>query len=141
MRKLKVLLFEDDLDMVRLLETVIRGQGYEVASFPDPTACPVYRNPKCTCPADSPCADIVITDFRMPNMDGLEFLKLQERQGCKADIANKAILSAAIPSSYLEEVEKVGCQVIKKPFRVSEITGWLEECAQRIFASRGYQPA
>ena len=135
-RPIKVIIFEDDCDMARLLETVISSLGFEVSTYSDPLLCPVYREPKCTCPMDSPCADIVITDYRMPNMTGTELLQLQDARGCKTKLENKAIVSASVSTLEKDNLASLGCHYISKPFRIAEVKQWVEECAARIRASR-----
>lgn len=130
-KKLKVLVFEDDPSMSNLFGMMLQGCGYDVSIFPDPTACQVYRNQKCDCPMDSPCADAIITDISMPNMTGIELLRLQRKRGCKALDANKALMSAADTPLHREAIEELGCHFFRKPFKMSEIKQWLEECSER----------
>jgi len=131
-RAFRVLVFEDDRDLAFLLERMIGSFGFEVDVYPDPTVCPVYRMPRCTCPKSSPCADIVISDYRMPRMSGVEFMKLQQERGCKARVENKAIMSASITSAQKKEIEALGCHFISKPFRRAEIREWLDACVARL---------
>jgi YesN/AraC family two-component response regulator len=86
---------------------------------------------------DLPCADIVITDFNMPNMNGVELLKLQHDRGCAAQVENKAVMSAAITTQVKDEVDNLGCHFLEKPFKRADIKQWLEECAERIHSADG----
>ena len=131
-KKLRVIVFEDDLETSDLLKKVLQGYGCDVQTFPDPTACPVYRNPECDCPMGTPCADALITDFNMPNMNGIELLRLQRRRGCKALDANKALTSAMTTPQQQAAIEEFGCHFFRKPFKLSEIKQWVNECAERI---------
>ena len=129
---LRVIVFEDDLAVSGLLKKMLQRFGHDVRTFPDPTACPVYRNPECDCPMETPCADALITDIMMPNMNGIELLRLQRRRGCKALDANKALMSAATTPQQRAAVEELGCHFFQKPFKMSEVRQWLNECAERI---------
>lgn len=131
-KKLRVIVFEDDVTMSALFKKVLQGYGCDVQTFLDPTACPVYRNPECACPMQTPCADVVITDFNMPNMNGIELLRLQRNRGCKALDANKALMSAITTPQQQREIETLGCHFFRKPFRLSEVKQWLNECAERV---------
>lgn len=133
-KKMRVMVFEDDLATADLFRKMLQGFGYEVRTFPDPTACPVYRNPECSCTMAEPCTDALITDMMMPNMSGLELLRLQRRRGCRAPDANKALMSAAISAQQQAAVAELGCHFFRKPFKIAEVRQWLEECAQRIEA-------
>lgn len=68
------------------------------------------------------CADIIITDLRMPVMNGDEFLEIQSQRGCKLDIGNKAIISGVIDENSMHKIEDVGCHLIRKPFKLSELS-------------------
>ena len=130
--KLRVIVVEDDLATSNLLKEALQGWGCDVLTFPDPTACAVFDNPECDCPMNSPCTDVLITDMMMPNMDGIELLRLQQKRGCKALDSNKALVSAVMTSQQQAEVKELGCHFFKKPFKLHEIKQWINECAERI---------
>jgi len=131
-RSINVVIFEDDPHLGLMLEKMIQSFGYEVKTYPDPTSCPVYASPHCTCPQDQPCADIMIVDYRMPHMTGVELLERQRQRGCKARIENKAIMSASVDSTQKKAIEALACHFFSKPFRRAEIKAWLEACAERL---------
>jgi len=130
--RLRIFVFDDDPAITRLLQIMLSYKGHHVLTYPDPTACPVYSRASSTCPHQFPCADIIITDIMMPNLSGLELLRLQSERGCKAIAANKALMSAAINREIEEAVRELGCHFFKKPFRINEVTEWLDACAARI---------
>lgn len=65
--------------------------------------------------------DLIITDIRMPNMDGIEFLKkVRKRDPSTPIIIISGFFSKEISS--LDEVTKLGANgVIDKPFNISEL--------------------
>ena len=130
--KLRVIVVEDDIAVSDLFRKVLQGYGCEVQAFPDPTACAVFGNSECDCPMDKPCADVLITDMMMPNMDGIELLRLQRKRGCKALDANKALMSAITTPQQQAAVKELGCHFFRKPFKLIEIKQWISECAERI---------
>jgi len=130
-KKLRIIVIDDDPAITTLLKTVISGLGHHVLTFPNPTACSVYKKPECKCPQDFPCADVVIADIMMPQVSGIDFFKLLKRRGCKALDANKALMSAAITTAQEQSVEELGCHFISKPFNLHEVKKWLSECAER----------
>jgi CheY-like chemotaxis protein len=69
----------------------------------------------------------------MPNMNGIELLKLQRKSGCKALDANKALMSAITTTHQQAEVKALGCHFFQKPFKLSEFQQWISECAKRTF--------
>jgi CheY-like chemotaxis protein len=130
-KALRIHIIDDDPAISLLLARVLSSLGHQVSTFPDPTACPIYTSPSCNCPQDFPCAEVIISDIMMPNMNGIEFFTLQRKRGCKALDANKALMSAA-KLTHQDDIKKLGCHFIKKPFSISDIRQWLEECAARI---------
>ena len=131
-KKLRVIVLEDDIAMSDLFRKVLQDYGCEVQAFSDPTAFTVFCNPECDCPMDKACIDVLITDFNMPNMNGIELLRLQRKRGCKALDANKALMSAMTTPRQQSAIKELGCHFFRKPFKLSEIKQWIDECAERI---------
>lgn len=133
MKKMKIVVFEDEPASATMVETMLVHSGHEVHVFPDPTLCPIYRDHGAQCPKNSPCADVLISDYQMPEMTGLEFFMLQRKRGCKALDQNKALVSGtSVNKSMRHDIEELGCHFIKKPFKMTELLDWVDECAQRL---------
>lgn len=78
--------------------------------------------------------DIVVTDIRMPRMDGLEMLRRLREEGCGASVI---LLTAYSDFSYAQSALKLGAvDYLLKPFHDGE----LEAAVQRI-SSRGREQA
>ncbi|MFO1435535.1 MAG: sigma-54 dependent transcriptional regulator [Gammaproteobacteria bacterium] len=69
----KILIVDDEKKMQRILEIMLRGKGHEVATASD-------GHEALRLIEDSPF-DLIITDLRMPEMDGLTFLKTLREKG------------------------------------------------------------
>ena len=133
MKKLRIIIFEDDQSLANLIKQVLLQKGHDVRVFSDPTSCPVYRDHDTECPKSTPCADVIISDHMMPNMTGLDFLKFQRMRGCKALDENKALITgSAMHADLKHAIDELGCHYIKKPFRIAEILKWVDECAERL---------
>jgi len=130
--QLRIIIFEDDEALSSLFKMTLQEDGHEVLTFSDPTVCPVLQNYKAKCPQKHPCADVVISDINMPNMDGLELLRILKSRGCKALDANRALMSADTSNEQREAVKELGCKFFVKPFKLNDVKRWLEECATRI---------
>jgi len=72
-QKLRILLVDDDDAHLMHICEVLRMSDYDIASFHDaPSALLSIRN--------DIGIDLVITDYRMPGMNGLEFIEVLRRQ-------------------------------------------------------------
>ena len=122
----KTILLTDDSKSIRaVIATVLKVAGYNVIEAGDgQEGLAILKSGK--------QVDMVITDLNMPNMNGIELLKLQRKRGCKALDANKALMSAVTTPRQQAEVKELGCHFFRKPFKLSEIKQWIDECAERI---------
>lgn len=135
---MRIIVFEDDKSMAGLLEQVLVQLGHDVQVFPDPTCCPVYSEHRARCPKSNRCADVIISDYMMPHMTGLEFYKFQRKAGCKAPDCNKALVTATVLDEAMQrDMEELGCHYIRKPFRLADVVKWVGECAERLAAPSG----
>ncbi len=130
--KYRVIVIEDDASCRMLLTAILEQRGYEVLSFSDPCACPLYVDPQCECLHEHACGDFLVTDNRMPKMTGLEFVDRQENRGCKGIIHNKAVISATWNTEELSKAESLGCKVFSKPYDLAQIEQWLDEREKEI---------
>lgn len=126
-----VFLFEDDPSTSKLLQLYLLKLGERVMTFAEPSCCPVYGNDSCRCERTLPCADIIISDYHMPHMNGLELFLQQEARGCKSLAQNKLIISAGISQQEKEEILAHGYRYLEKPFRLELIATFIQECALR----------
>ena len=132
-KQLKILLLEDDPTLTKLLQVTLEKKGHHVMLFANPTVCPVFTEHAEKCTTGKPCADVIITDQMMPYMTGLEFYQLQRERGCKAHDNNKALITGAnITPEILKLIEDLGCKYFKKPFKVSDLVAWVDECSERV---------
>jgi len=76
--------------------------------------CDIYTG-NC-CGSESACTDVLLIDYNMPRMTGLEFIELMSRRGCKVCPAAKIIMSGDTTAIDMERVKQQGCQVVQKPF-------------------------
>ena len=127
--KIKAIVLDDDDSIRTITSEILKDRGYEVCASSEPLFSPVYLNEECTCP-DEYCSTIVITDINMPNMTGLEFIEHQKSMGCK--FQNVAVMSGRWTNEALAHANRLGCQTFSKPFKITEIIKWLDECEERL---------
>lgn len=132
MRKRRAIIFDDEPMVLETLEMFLQELGYEVISSLEPVVCPVFRNSDRHCHNNKACADVIITDYQMPGMNGLELLKRQKEKGCALDMRNKAIISGYFDNRVGSEIGQLGCAFFKKPFHFSELSTWINACEQRM---------
>uniref|UniRef100_A0AAU2UZQ4 Transcriptional regulatory protein KdpE n=1 Tax=Streptomyces sp. NBC_00003 TaxID=2903608 RepID=A0AAU2UZQ4_9ACTN len=117
----RVLVVEDEPQLVRALEINLRARKYEVDSAPDgETALQLaaVRPP-----------DAVLLDLGLPDMDGIEVMK-RLRSWCRAPIL---VVSARSTSDEKVEALDVGADdYITKPFSMDELLARLRVATRRV---------
>ena len=136
MRKQRVIIFEDEAMILALLTSFFSKMGYEVFTYPEPVTCPLYADGADCCVKHAPCADLMITDYRMPKMNGIDLLEVQSRKGCRLDIRSKAMISGFLDEEEELQVREMGCEVFRKPFNLSELSAWVKACETRMDLSK-----
>jgi DNA-binding response OmpR family regulator len=113
--RLRAVLVEDDEAVRRSLQLVLHARGYDVRSFA--SAAPLLDE----FPADG--IDLLVTDYRLPDGDGLGVLRALRRTGWRG----RSILITAFPSSTLiDSARACGFDaVLEKPLRPNELIGAL----------------
>lgn len=72
-RKPRIILIDDDLEVLEILGEVLISCGYDVASFDDAAAALSHLN-------SEKSADLLITDLSMPGTDGLALIREAQRR-------------------------------------------------------------
>jgi CheY-like chemotaxis protein len=123
----------DDMDFCReILTDFLESRGYQVLSYPDVTACPLFPARKSLCPQQASCADFLLLDNLMPYMKGIDFLELQRQGNCLFEIDRKGIFSANWSPEDLARAKLLGCKSFHKPYDFEKLAAWLTDQEQRI---------
>lgn len=136
MRKLRIIVLDDDDVILRLFQDYFGGENYEIVAYNRSVVCPVHDASWDACPLTRACADIFITDYKMPGMDGLQLIREQLRMGCSMDARNSALITGMYDDELRQESEKLGCALFEKPFLFSDLKAWVNECAKRVDLSK-----
>jgi EAL domain-containing protein (putative c-di-GMP-specific phosphodiesterase class I)/CheY-like chemotaxis protein len=117
----KILVIDDEGDIGELITTVAREMGFQ---------CDATHEPITFLEKLSPDTNLVLLDLIMPEMDGIELLRLLGKRKCKAGI----ILMSGLGVRTIESAEKfaqaLGLFIVghlQKPFRPIELVEILQK--------------
>ena len=112
----RILVVDDEESLALLIKKVLEMEGYEVLVAPNGQKALeiLQREP----------VDLVITDYMMPVMDGLELVRRIKRDEKFSNLKNVKIIMLTVSDfqDTIEEALKMGVEdYITKPFDFSEI--------------------
>ena len=116
----KAVVLDDDFSVLTMLSTILRRRNYTVETYLDPVNSPLF-----SCKMhDSQCPDLIISDFCMPRMNGMEVLEFQMKKGCRC--RHLALISGKPPSeTALIRLAKYGTRFFPKPLPLDDFFTWL----------------
>ena len=119
-----ILLVEDEKDILTLFCDYLQSSGYKIASFDNPFDALNYINKDDNNKNLLANCSLVITDYKMPQMSGIDFInKIREKD---TDYKIKMILISAFMKSELNGVDdmlntlKID-KIIEKPIRLENL--------------------
>jgi two-component system response regulator PilR (NtrC family) len=122
-----ILVVDDELSMREFLEILLANEGYAVS-------CAESGEDACTI-LDGETFDLVITDIRMDNIDGLDVLRKVKELNPEIPVI---IISAYATAETAVEAMKEGAyDYIPKPFEVEEFKRILRDAIRKKAPSRG----
>ena len=124
--RLKILVIDDEECIRDTFKWHLEDLGHEVLTASEPMMCDVYNGHDCH--KEHPCTDVLLIDYRMPRMTGLEFIELLSKRGCKSLAANRIIISGDTSPIDMDKVKQLGCQVLQKPLSLKR----LEETISKV---------
>jgi CheY-like chemotaxis protein len=98
----RVLVVNDDGELTRSIQTLLREEGYETLGVSDGEAALEVLS--------GWPADLVVLDLRMPRLDGWTFLKLQDERNLPAANVRRPIVLvfSAVVAEGLERARELG---------------------------------
>jgi two-component system response regulator (stage 0 sporulation protein F) len=119
-----ILIVDDEEGLRRGLSTLLEDDGYAVlATDSAERALEIMEGEH---------IDLVLTDMRMPGMDGIELLKrIRERHG---DIGVIILTGYGQIESYIEAMNFGAIEYVSKPFKVNELKFIVKRILERAAA-------
>jgi DNA-binding NtrC family response regulator len=123
----KILIVDDEPDMLKLLSMIIREKtSYEVTTTNNPVeALDLVKKGH---------YDLVITDLKMPGLDGIELLDAVKQ--VDADMPIIIITAYSSVEAAAEAIQKGGFDFITKPFRKEQILFTIDKAMKWLKVQR-----
>ncbi|HUU28768.1 MAG TPA: response regulator [archaeon] len=126
---MKILLVDDDPELLKCLSESLDCHGYTTSQFADSAkALEAYKSEN---------FDVVISDYRMPGMDGLELLKKIRSYDPEASLI--MITGTVDLYSAIEAVNSGARGFHLKPLKMGELLASLDMIENQINCSRRHQ--
>jgi two-component system, LuxR family, response regulator FixJ len=132
--KTRVLVFDDDPAVCAILQFLLERYGCEVATYANPTLCPLIAPGATRCGAGESYADLIISDLEMPEMSGLELVSHLDRNGWK--LPPVLLISGMWSRREVAAARRMDCHVLNKPFTVGTLYAWVDECMRTVDPNR-----
>jgi len=132
----RTIIIEGDPTIRKMLTLTLEPRGHDVQAFPAPDFCPLFWQDHCSCPQQDPCGDILIASLNLPPVGGLEFLRRQQKKGCKGVMKNKLIFAEELTDAQFKEAKELGCKIMSKPFQMTNFLKWVRDCEETIDVRR-----
>jgi len=107
-----VLLVDDDYDNLRCFGEILNGFGFKTIAMPDAeTALTIIQ--------EGASIDLVITDYRMPGMDGMEFIALLKQ--ILPTVPVILLTAYGVMETYLKSLRLGVFEYVSKPIKAREL--------------------
>ncbi len=129
---MKVIIVDDDPMICTLLRKLIQRKGHTVLTYASPLDCPIYQDNLCPCEPSTCCADIIISDYNMPAVNGVEFLNKVYNRGCRC--RNFALITGkGLDEPDLILTARLGTKYFLKPIDYTQLYDWIDRVQQQTF--------
>ena len=109
--KMKILVVDDEEGARELFNTILTDEGYDVTL--------AVNGADALSRIKGADYDLVVTDIKMPGMDGLQLLQEIRKTGSKADVI--MVTAYGEVESYLKAMSLGAAEYINKPIRIKEL--------------------
>ena len=124
MNKKKILIVDDEDDILHFLELVLREKGYEVAT--------ASGGHEALTKAQLERPDLVLLDIMMPQMDGWEVLELLRVDEGTSHIPVAMLSARTEAKDRVQGLQEGAIDYICKPFSLQELLGKIETIFSQV---------
>jgi CheY-like chemotaxis protein len=126
---MRVFVFDDEPMIRKVFSSFARRRGFDVVAFERAAVCEANGG-MCQCSEAERCADVILTDFNMPVMTGLEFIERLRERGCR--FRHAALISGYLSPEITERARAIGVEVFAKPVSMRDLEAWLIRCKESV---------
>jgi len=108
----RIMLIDNEIGLCRMMEAVLKDQGYQVKSFTRPV--------QAVAEFSAGDYDLIISDIKMPEMDGLEVL--QHVRNRDPEVPVIMITAYATVEMSIQALRRGAYDMLTKPFEPDELT-------------------
>jgi len=132
MKTIKAIVIDDDPSVLIYLRQILQRRGYEVHTYDDPVESPLYKSSGCPCSMrEAGCPDLIVSDFNMPVVNGVELLESAIEKGCHC--RHLALMSAkGLMEADMRRLAKYGTRYFTKPLDLDDFYPWLDKVEKEI---------
>jgi len=135
MHSLKVVIIDDSPVDLYYLANVFQHRRCQVQSYADPVLTPMYQSNGCPCSLKSTgCPDLIVSDYNMPVVNGVELLETIFKKGCHcrhfAIISGQGLMDI---EEKMTRIAKHGTRFFAKPLDLDDFYDWLDRVEQQVF--------
>lgn len=126
----EVLVVDDSDTMRQLVRSMLEPEGYSLRD-----ACDGVQGLAALRASEQP--QVVLLDYRMPNMDGWEVLQTVAASGSPLTDHEYIVISAeasTFPSAYIELLRRMSIRILPKPFGRDALVGAVAQAQARLSA-------
>jgi DNA-binding response OmpR family regulator len=128
----KILVVDDEPDVLRMLEVVLGKRGHQVLTAP------TGMEGLVTAQGERP--DLILLDIMMEGMDGWEVLKLLKLEEGTREIPVVMLSARVEPRDKIRGLQEGAVDYITKPFSVREMLDTIEAVLERPHGVNGHGP-
>ena len=135
MKRKSALIIDDNPVDLYYLDSILRHRNFQVQSYVDPVLAPLHNFSWCPCSLKSSgCPDLIVSDFNMPVVNGVELLESAISKGCRC--RHFAVISGnTMLESDLIRMAKYGTRFFTKPLDLDDFYDWLDRVEKEILGA------